>query len=157
MQTAKPTSSAVEVSRNWITNKTRTPRPAAAALMFLGLACMTTGCSKPSVGHQILGKWDSDDASLALSYRFDKGGKWSSQQILPRISHSSTGSWKLDGRAVVITTEGRTLTLDGKPKPPAPVGGPERDEIVTLDDSRLVLKVGSKDGRNELASFHRAR
>jgi hypothetical protein len=140
---------------HWAMNKRTIRWRRAAALISALLACMLAGCGKPSIEQQILGTWEN--AQLALTWQFDKEGKWSSRQVLPRLNHSTTGSWKLEGRTVVITTEASTLIFDGKPKTSPLVAPPERDEIVTLDGTALVFKRSNKDGRDELVSFHRVR
>jgi hypothetical protein len=110
------------------------------------------GCAKSSTEQQILGAWQNDE--LSLTYQFDKDGKWSSKQVLPKLNHSSSGRWQLQGHAIVITPETSELIFDGKPKA-SPVGPAERDEIVTLTSSTLVLKMGGKDGQEKVGSFHR--
>jgi hypothetical protein len=124
-----------------------------AALLFAGIFA---GCSKSPIEKQILGAWQYD-SKFRLTYQFSKDGRWSSKQVLPKIEHSTTGSWKVEGRTIVITTETSTLIFDGKPRPSPEAGHTERSEIVTVDSSALVLKMKNRDGQEELAHFHRVR
>jgi hypothetical protein len=148
---------AASAVRNSAMNQGITRPEAAAALIVALFALMLAGCSsKPATEQQILGTWESSDATLGLTYQFDREGKCSVKINQPRVSHSTTGHWKLEGRTVVITPEATTYTFDGKPKP-APVGPTEREEIVSLDSSALVLKMRSEDGQEHLAAFRRPR
>ena len=131
-------------------------RPSSALLVAVLFGGMFAGCSKSPIEKQILGAW-KDDSGLELTYQFSKAGRWSSKQVLPRMEHSRTGSWKVEGQTVVITTETSNLVFDGKPKPSPGAGQTERSEIVTVDSSALVLKMRNRDGQEELAHFHRVR
>ena len=126
-------------------------------LIFL-ILMVCAGCGRSGIEQKIVGRWELRDANTKpgeLIYEFGQDGHWSSKQVLPRLTSSTTGAWKLEGRSLVMTPQGRSLVVDGQSKNTAPLTGPERDEIVSLNGSVLVLKMSEKDGPERVATFHR--
>jgi hypothetical protein len=110
------------------------------------------GCGESANQRRILGTWKLEtpsDSVLSDTIEFGKDGTWSETYIAPWGKDSANGTWQLSNATLVQITQANTTFK-------ARIGKTERSPILRLDQSVLVLKKRTKDGKEELATYRPA-